>query len=96
MLAAGWLDEVEKLVAGGFGGWLTSTQAIGYAELARHLAGELEPGGRRPADRHSGPAISRDGRWRGSAVTRGSGGSTPASEGAASIVDELVAYLEGA
>jgi tRNA dimethylallyltransferase len=41
MLAAGWLEEVEKLVASGFGGWLTSTQAIGYAELARHLAGEL-------------------------------------------------------
>ncbi len=37
MLDAGWLDEVEGLVARGFGGWLTSTQAIGYAELARHL-----------------------------------------------------------
>jgi tRNA dimethylallyltransferase len=41
MLEAGWLDEVVRLVAAGFGGWLTSTQAIGYAELARHLAGEL-------------------------------------------------------
>src|SRR5688500_7877316 len=30
MLAEGWLDEVEKLVAGGFGTWLTSSQAIGY------------------------------------------------------------------
>jgi tRNA dimethylallyltransferase len=37
MLAAGWLDEVEKLLVGGFGGWLTSAQAIGYAELAHHL-----------------------------------------------------------
>ena len=42
MLEAGWLDEVRSLVDRGFGSWLTATQAIGYAELARHLAGELE------------------------------------------------------
>jgi tRNA dimethylallyltransferase len=42
MLAAGWLEEVRTLLEAGFGGWLTSTQAIGYAELTRHLAGELE------------------------------------------------------
>jgi len=41
MLAAGWLDEVRALVERGFGGWLTSSQAIGYAELARHLDGRL-------------------------------------------------------
>jgi tRNA dimethylallyltransferase len=41
MLDAGWLDEVRGLVASGFGGWLTSTQAIGYAELAAHLDGRL-------------------------------------------------------
>lgn len=41
MFAAGFLDEVRDLVDRGFGGWLTSTQAIGYAELARHLAGRL-------------------------------------------------------
>jgi len=41
MLEAGWLDEVEELVARGFGGWLTATQAIGYAELAAHLEGSL-------------------------------------------------------
>jgi tRNA dimethylallyltransferase len=41
MLEAGWLDEVRALVDAGFGGWLTSSQAIGYAELARHLAGEV-------------------------------------------------------
>jgi tRNA dimethylallyltransferase len=28
-------------VARGLGGWLTASRAIGYAELARHLAGEL-------------------------------------------------------
>jgi tRNA dimethylallyltransferase len=41
MLERGWLDEVRTLVDRGFGSWLTSAQAIGYAELARHLAGEL-------------------------------------------------------
>jgi tRNA dimethylallyltransferase len=41
MLEAGLLDEVRGLVARGFGGFLTSSQAIGYAEFARHLAGEL-------------------------------------------------------
>ncbi len=41
MLDAGWLDEVRGLIDAGFGDWLTSTQAIGYAELARHLDGRL-------------------------------------------------------
>jgi tRNA dimethylallyltransferase len=41
MLDAGLLDEVRALVDRGWGGWLTSTQAIGYAESARYLAGEL-------------------------------------------------------
>ncbi len=41
MLDAGWFDEVQSLVEQGFGGWLTSTQAIGYAEMARHLRGEM-------------------------------------------------------
>jgi tRNA dimethylallyltransferase len=40
MLGAGWLEEVRGLVEQGFGGWLTSTQAIGYAELAAHLEGQ--------------------------------------------------------
>lgn len=41
MIRAGWLEEVARLVQAGFGGWLTATQAIGYAELARHLRGDL-------------------------------------------------------
>lgn len=41
MLEAGWLDEVRGLLEAGFGGWLTATQAIGYAELARHLQGKM-------------------------------------------------------
>ena len=39
MLERGWLEEVHGLVERGFGAWLTSAQAIGYAEFARHLAG---------------------------------------------------------
>ena len=34
MLDAGWRDEVRALVDRGYGAWLTSTQAIGYAEFA--------------------------------------------------------------
>lgn len=41
MLELGWLDEVRALVERGLGSWLTSAQAIGYAELARHVVGEL-------------------------------------------------------
>jgi len=41
MMDHGWLDEVRRLVEQGFGAWLTSSQAIGYAELAAHLDGRL-------------------------------------------------------
>jgi tRNA dimethylallyltransferase len=41
MLALGWIQEVQVLLDRGFGSWLTSTQAIGYSELARHLDGRL-------------------------------------------------------
>jgi tRNA dimethylallyltransferase len=44
MLDEGWLEEVRSLLEQGFGGWLTSTQAIGYAELARHLRGDMTMG----------------------------------------------------
>jgi tRNA dimethylallyltransferase len=40
MLDDAWLDEVRSLIERGLGGWLTSSQAIGYAELALHLRGE--------------------------------------------------------
>jgi tRNA dimethylallyltransferase len=40
MLEDGLLDEVRSLVDRGFGGWITSVQAIGYAEFARHVAGD--------------------------------------------------------
>jgi tRNA dimethylallyltransferase len=92
MLDAGWLDEVEKLVAGGFGGWLTSTQAIGYAELARHLEGELSledaVGQTVKRTRH---LVRRQMAWfrRDPRIRWFDAG----AEGATSIVDELVAYL---
>jgi tRNA dimethylallyltransferase len=41
MVEAGVLEETRGLVARGLGGWLTASQAIGYAEFARHLDGEL-------------------------------------------------------
>ncbi len=41
MFAAGFVDEVRGLLERGFGSWLTSTQAIGYSEVARHLGGRL-------------------------------------------------------
>ena len=40
MVRGGLLEEVAALLERGFGGWLSSSQAIGYAEIARHLAGE--------------------------------------------------------
>jgi tRNA dimethylallyltransferase len=40
-LDRGLLDEVRRLVADGLGAWLTARQAIGYAEMAHHLRGEL-------------------------------------------------------
>jgi tRNA dimethylallyltransferase len=41
MLRAGFLDEVAALLERGLFGWLTSSQAIGYAEFARHLRADL-------------------------------------------------------
>jgi len=94
MLERGFLQEVEVLVERGFGGWLTSTQAIGYAELARHLAGEIgleeavagtvrrtkELARRQMVWFRRDPRI----RW-----------FRAGADGAGGIVDELVGYLRG-
>jgi tRNA dimethylallyltransferase len=95
MLAAGWLDEVEKLVAAGFGGWLTSSQAIGYAELARHLEHELSLEDvvqqtvkrTRNLARRQMAWFRRDPRIRWFDAGLG---------GASDVVDDVVAYLGGA
>ncbi len=40
MLADGWVDEVERLLAAGLSPTLAAFQAIGYRELASHMGGE--------------------------------------------------------
>jgi tRNA dimethylallyltransferase len=94
MLAAGWLEEVRGLIDRGLGGWLTASQAIGYAELAGHLDGSLgldeamERTIKRTKDlaRRQLSWFRRDPRvvW------------FDADErGGAALVDRLAAYLEG-
>ena len=94
MLERGLLDEVRSLVGRGFGGWLTSSQAIGYAEFARHLAGEwtfdeaVAGTVRRTKAlaRRQMSFLRRDPRIRW----------FPAGpEGAVAIVEDIVRYLEG-
>jgi len=41
MLAAGWLDEVRRLIERGFGG-CRPMGALGYKQLVAHLRGELD------------------------------------------------------
>ena len=41
MLAAGWLDEVRRLLDSGFTAESPAMRAIGYRELVAHLAGEI-------------------------------------------------------
>jgi tRNA dimethylallyltransferase len=41
MLATGWIEEVRALAGRGLGDWLTASQAIGYAEIVRHLQGRI-------------------------------------------------------
>ena len=95
MLAAGWLDEVEKLVVGGFGGWLTSSQAIGYAELARHLEQELslEDAVQQTVKRTRNLARRQMAWFRRDPRIRWFDAGT---EGASGVVADVVAYLEGA
>jgi tRNA dimethylallyltransferase len=95
MLDAGWIGEVQELVGRGFGGWLTASQAIGYAELARHLAGELslEDAVRQTVKRTRTLArrqmawFRRDPRIRWFDV---------GADGAIEAVDDIAAYLEAA
>jgi tRNA dimethylallyltransferase len=95
MLAAGWLDEVERLVAGGFGGWLTSSQAIGYAELARHLEHQLslEDAVQQTVKRTRNLARRQMAWFRRDPRIRWF---DAGMEGATGVVEDVVAYLEGA
>jgi len=94
MLEAGWLHEVEDLVERGLGDWLTSSRAIGYAELADHLRGErsldesIEVTVRRTVElaRRQLSWFRRDPRIRWFEVT----------ETAEEAVDGVLAYLLGA
>jgi len=42
MMAAGYLDEVRRLLAAGYARSLGPMRSLGYAHLAAHLAGELD------------------------------------------------------
>ena len=95
MFAAGWLDEVRGLVNRGFGDWLTSTQAIGYSELARHLDGRLSlEEAWTLTDRRTRNLARRQMAWfrRDPRIRWFEAG----SGGAADVVDEVRTYLEGA
>jgi tRNA dimethylallyltransferase len=94
MVDAGLLDEVRALLDRGLFGWLTAGRAIGYAEFARHLQGELsleeataETVKRtRELARRQMVWFRRDPRIRW----------FPAGErGATEMVDELTEYLQG-
>jgi tRNA dimethylallyltransferase len=95
MFAAGWLGEVRGLVERGFGDWLTSTQAIGYAELARHLDGRLSlEEAWTLTDRRTRNLARRQMAWfrRDPRIRWFEAG----SGGAIDVVDELRTYLEAA
>ncbi len=94
MIDHGFIEEVRGLVEAGLGGWLTSSQAIGYAEMARHLDGELSLDEARAAMVKRTRALARrqlawfrrDPRIRWFEAKEG---------GAADIVGDLVEYLSG-
>jgi tRNA dimethylallyltransferase len=95
MFAAGWIGEVRGLIDRGWGDWLTSTQAIGYSELVRHLDGRLgldeawerTTARTRKLARRQMAWFRRDPRIRW--FDAGAGG-------AMDVVDEVQAYLEAA
>jgi tRNA dimethylallyltransferase len=92
MVDTGMVEETRALMERGLSGWLTASRAIGYAEFARYLEGELsldeavaetvrrtkELARRQMAWFRRDPRI----RWFGVGV-----------EGAASAVEELAGYL---
>jgi tRNA dimethylallyltransferase len=95
MLDAGLIEEVRGLVERGFGGWLTSTQAIGYAEFARYLRGRMSLEEAVHATVRRTKALARRQlAWfrRDPRIVWFEAG----QEGAIGILDEVRAHLEGA
>jgi tRNA dimethylallyltransferase len=93
MFAAGWVEEVEGLLARGSGPWLTSTQAIGYSELVRHLDGRLSlEEAWESTVRRTKNLARRQMAWfrRDPRVRWFDAGET----GAAEVVDDVLAFLE--
>lgn len=94
MVEAGFADEVRMLLDRGLLGWLTASQAIGYAEFARHLEGELSfeeavaqtVKRTRELARRQMVWFRRDPRIRWFDADE---------DGATAIVDELTEYLQG-
>ncbi len=94
MLEGGLVEEVRSLVANGFGPFLTSSQAIGYLEVAEHLAGRVDADemertiARRTRElaRRQMAWFRRDPRIRWFTV---------AEAGAVTAVDEIEEYLAG-
>lgn len=94
MVDAGLLDEVRELLDRGLFGWLTASRAIGYAEFARYLRGEMTLADAsaqtvrrtRELARRQMVWYRRDPRIRW----------FPAGEGGAiDVVDEVTEYLQG-
>jgi tRNA dimethylallyltransferase len=93
-LDAGLLDEVRALVDRGFGGWLTSAQAIGYAEFAEHVSGRMTLDDAVAATVKRTKALARRQlaflrrdpriRW-----------FEAGADGAGALVDEIAEYLDG-
>lgn len=93
MLEEGFVDEVRSLAERGYAGWLTSSQAIGYAEFARFLDAGCTLEEARTATVHRTTSLARRQmawfrrdprvRW------------FDAPDGAGAIVDDLTEYLAG-
>jgi tRNA dimethylallyltransferase len=95
MLDAGWIEEVRDLLERGFGAWLTSSQAIGYAELATHLDGRLalDEAMERTVKRTKELARRQTAWFRRDPRVRWF---DAGAAGALAIVDDVAAYLEAA
>lgn len=93
-MANGFVEEVRALGERGLAGWLTASQAIGYAELARHLQGELTLEGAIALTIKRTKALARRQlAWfrRDPRIRWFEAGET----GAATLVDDLTEYLRG-